>query len=85
VPKRYRSKNLANLHEGVAGGHLGQDKTISKVKDFSTGQAIGMTFIIGVKLASIVQPRSLQHSPGEHRLVQVLQAIPLTYLYSVFC
>jgi len=31
--KRYRSEILATLHEGVAGGHLGQDKTFSKIKE----------------------------------------------------
>jgi len=32
LPKRYHSEILATLHEGVAGGHLGKDKTRHLVK-----------------------------------------------------
>ena len=33
VPKKYRSEILAALHDGVAGGHLGQEKTFSRVRE----------------------------------------------------
>jgi len=33
VPKIHRSEILPTLHEGTAGGHLGQDKTFSRVKE----------------------------------------------------
>ena len=33
VPKNHRSDILASLHDGVAGGHLGQEKTFGRVKE----------------------------------------------------
>ena len=33
VPKKYRSEILAALHDGVAGGHLDQEKTFSRVRE----------------------------------------------------
>ena len=33
VPQEHRPKVLAALHEGVAGGHLGQEKTFSRIKE----------------------------------------------------
>ena len=33
VPQEHRPRILAALHEGVAGGHLGQEKTFSRVKE----------------------------------------------------
>ena len=33
LPSKFRSEVLASLHEGVAGGHLGQEKTFNRVKE----------------------------------------------------
>ena len=33
VPKKFRREILRDLHEGVTGGHLGQEKTLSKLKE----------------------------------------------------
>ena len=33
VPEGLRTEILKNLHEGVAGGHLGQDKTLHRLKE----------------------------------------------------
>ena len=33
VPLCYRNKILQELHAGVVGGHLGQDKTLSRLKE----------------------------------------------------
>ena len=33
VPQKFRSDILKSLHEGVTGGHLGQEKTLSKLKE----------------------------------------------------
>lgn len=33
VPKKFRIEILRDLHEGVTGGHLGQEKTLSKLKE----------------------------------------------------
>ena len=33
VPQKFRTDILKHLHEGVTGGHLGQDKTLHKLKE----------------------------------------------------
>ena len=33
VPREHRPRILTALHEGVAGGHLGQEKTFNKIKE----------------------------------------------------
>ena len=33
VPKKFRQDILRDLHEGVTGGHLGEAKTLSKLKE----------------------------------------------------
>ena len=33
VPQKFHSDILKSLHEGVTGGHLGQEKTLSKLKE----------------------------------------------------
>ena len=33
VPERLKAEILQNLHEGIAGGHLGQDKTLHRLKE----------------------------------------------------
>ena len=33
VPKKFRQDILRDLHEGVTGGHLGEVKTLSKLKE----------------------------------------------------
>ena len=33
VPTVYRNDILQTLHAGIAGGHLGQDKTLSRLKE----------------------------------------------------
>ena len=33
LPSKFRSEVLASLHEGVAGGHLGQEKTFNRIKE----------------------------------------------------
>ena len=43
---------MAALHEGVAGGHLGQEKTFSRVKERFTGLGIGVIPAIGASCAT---------------------------------
>jgi len=54
VPQENRNKILVELQEGVVGGHLGQEKTFSRVKDGFTGQGIGLILINGAKPVPVV-------------------------------
>ena len=61
APTTLQSEIIKEAHEGTTGGHLGQDKTLHRVKD-SIGQGTLMTFGIGVDLAIVA-------SPGRHLLL----------------
>ena len=45
VPGVYCNEILQELHGGIVGGHLGQDKTLSHLKEFFTGQGTGVMLI----------------------------------------
>ena len=61
VPTVYRNDILQTLHAGVAGGHLGQDKTLSRLKENSIGLAIGVMLTIGAALVLHLPQEKLHH------------------------
>ncbi len=48
VSKTLHKEVLQDLHQGAVGGHMGEDKTLSRLKQDSTSQATGWTMGIDV-------------------------------------
>ena len=67
VPQKLCTDILKHLHEGITGGHLGQDKTLHKLKEHCiTGLATTMTLETGVKPVEHVQKGNHHQQVGEH-------------------